>query len=272
MVARSPLAEPLAWNLVAEEYAAVTAPFFRHYAEVALGRARLPEQARVLDVAAGPGTLSLLAAERGYAVCAIDFAPNMISVLERAALERNLEVACRVGDGTALPYTDRCFDAAFSMFGLMFFPDRDRGFRELNRTLKPGGIAVISSWQPMERFPLLSDIFAALRNLLPDMPFGNGKAPLGEPEEIVTEMTLAGFEGVETELVSASAQLPSLDASWEMMHRGSAPFVLLRRNIGEDRWLEVEAGIKKQLLEKYGPGPQQVTMTANLGIGWRRRE
>ncbi|MGC4067634.1 MAG: methyltransferase domain-containing protein [Polyangiaceae bacterium] len=269
MVERSPLSEPLAWNLVAEEYQAVTAPFFRHYAKAALDRAKQPENARVLDVAAGPGTLSLIAAERGHAVSAIDFAPNMISMLERAARAQNLVVDCRVGDGMALPFSDQLFDAAFSMFGLIFFPDRVQGFRELYRTLKPGGVAVVSSWQPMDRFQLLSDIFEALRSLLPNMPFGNGKAPLGELDELVSEMSQAGFHDVEAEVVSATVDLPSLEAAWDMMHRGSAPFALLRSNIGEDRWRSVESGIKDRLLEKYGPGPQQVTMTANLGIGRR---
>jgi SAM-dependent methyltransferase len=31
-------------------------------------------------------------------------------------------------------------DAAFSMFGLIFFPDRPKGHRELYRTVKRGGL------------------------------------------------------------------------------------------------------------------------------------
>jgi hypothetical protein len=92
---------------------------------------------------------------------------------------------------------------------------------------------------------------------------------LGEPEAIRTEMTTAGFQAVRTELVSASAQLASLEASWEMMYRGSAPLALLRKNIGEQRWASAEQGIKASLLEKYGSGPQTLTMVANLGIGRR---
>jgi SAM-dependent methyltransferase len=259
----------MAWDLVAEEYTAVTAPFFRQYAEAALLSNELPVDAKILDVAAGPGTLSLLAAARGYDVYAVDFAPNMIAMLERSARAQQVEVKSQVANGMALPFASETFHAAFSMFGLMFFPDRAQGFRELYRTLKPGGVAVVSSWQPMERFALLSDVFVALRKLLPDIPFGQGKAPLGEPEDIQLEMGQAGFELVRTDIVSASVEQPTLEASWDMMYRGSAPFALLRRNIGEDRWLLVEQGIKASLLEKYGPGPQILTMVANLGIGRR---
>ena len=34
------------------------------------------------------------------------------------------------------------------MFGLMFFPDRAKGFAELFRVLRPGATAVVSSWAP----------------------------------------------------------------------------------------------------------------------------
>jgi SAM-dependent methyltransferase len=265
----SSLATPESWDLVADDYAAITAPFFRNYAAAALHEANLKPGAKLLDVATGPGTLSLLAATQGYAVTAVDFAPSMIAKLELLALRQNLRVQGQVADGMALPFASESFDAAFSMFGLIFFPDRIQGFRELHRTLKPGGVAVVSSWQPMERFEMLRDIFAALHDLLPNMPFGSGKAPLGEPEEIQAEMAEAGFIEVRTQTVSASAQAPSLDEAWEFMYRGSAPFALLRRNIGEDQWVRVEQGIKKNLLEKYGPGPQTLTMVANLGIGYR---
>jgi len=145
-----PLAKPQSWDIVAEEYAAVTAPFFRNYADAALRKAELTSGARVLDVAAGPGTLSLLAASQGHEVSAVDFAPNMIAQLEQAACVQKLKVHCQVADGMALPFADASFDAAFSMFGLMFFPDRIQGFRELYRTLRPGGVAVISSWHGFE--------------------------------------------------------------------------------------------------------------------------
>lgn len=263
----SPLAAPQAWDMVAEEYALVTAPFFRRYAEVALARAALPVGGQVLDVACGPGTLSLLAAEQGYQVSAVDFAPKMVAELEKAGQQSGLSLQCQVADGQALPFSVGRFDGAFSMFGLIFFPDRLQGFRELYRTLKPGGVAVISSWQPMERFELLSDIFAALRELLPHMPFGQGKAPLGEPAEIHEEMRAAGFSEIQTESVSASTESPTLDAAWEYMYRGSAPFALLRRNVGEEQWAQIERGIKASLLKKYGPGRQVLTMVANLGVG-----
>lgn len=263
----SPLATPDAWDLVSTEYAAVTAPFLSRFSEAALERSRLGTGARIVDVACGPGTLSLLAAARGHTVDAVDFAPNMIAELEARANQAGLVVSASVGDGQSLPFESNAYDGAFSMFGLMFFPSRANGFGELHRVLRPGGVAFVSSWQPMERFALLSDLFALLKQLLPGLPFGNNKAPLGEPAELEQEFADAGFKETGTDLVSAQAELPTLDETWEMLHRGSAPFALLRRNLGEATWLDIEAKVKDGLAQKYGTGPQTVTMTANLGWG-----
>jgi hypothetical protein len=135
------------------------------------------------------------------------------------------------------------------------------------RVLSPKGVAVISSWQPMERFKMLSDVFVALRQLLPNLPFGDGTAPLGDAASITQEMTAAGFEGVFVEEVSATAEANSLEEAWDFMSRGSAPFKLLQRNLGDETWRSVEDGILDALRSKYGSGRQELTMVANLGIG-----
>src|SRR3954469_12046581 len=147
--ARGPLAEPLAWNLVSKDYAIEVVPQFEKYATDALRAADLRPGARVLDVAAGPGTLTLLAAKTAHSVEAIDFAGDMIALLQRRAQDAGLRnVHARVGDAQSLPYDSGSFDAAFSMFGLIFFPDRNQGLTEMKRVLAPGGVALVSSWRP----------------------------------------------------------------------------------------------------------------------------
>jgi len=263
----SPLAIASTWDNVAFDYAEVTAPFFANFAKNALDAVDLRPGSRVLDIAAGPGTLAHLAAERGFAVTAVDFSPAMIGELNARSRAKQLTIDTHVADGQQLPVADNTQNAAFSMFGLMFFPDRAKGFSEMHRVLAPGGCGVVSSWQPMERFAMLAEVFVALRGLLPNMPFGDGKAPLGDPQEIILEMTAAGFEGVTVHEVSASSEAPTLDLAWNFLLRGSAPFALLRRNIGEAAWKDVERGIKDQLRNKYGSGAQRVTMSAHLGVG-----
>ena len=66
----------------------------------------LPEPgSKVLDVGAGTGALSLLAAELGYEVTALDLSPGMLGRAELKARERGLEERMRfvVGSGTDAP-------------------------------------------------------------------------------------------------------------------------------------------------------------------------
>jgi ubiquinone/menaquinone biosynthesis C-methylase UbiE len=266
MTNASPLSTAKPWDLVAAEYAEVTVPLFRHFAEEALRLASLRPGAPIVDVAAGPGTLALLAAAQGAKVVAVDFAPAMIAALKAAAKVEGVSVEALVGDGMALPLGTERFAAAFSLFGVIFFPDRLRGLRELCRVVEPGGVVVISSWQPMERFPMLSDMFATLAELLPEMPFGRGAAPLGDEAEIVQALTLAGFESIVVQEVSKTTHFPSLGEAFTALYRGSAPLALLCESMGEPAWSELLARMLEKLAEKYGIGEQDLTMTAYLAV------
>lgn len=264
----SPLATPNSWNAVAEGYATDIVPFFTRYAEDAIALAQLQPNARVIDVAAGPGTLSLIAARRAERVVAIDFAEGMVDVLRRRIAEEEItNVEAMIGNGQSLPFDDATFDAAFSMFGLMFFPDRAAGFRELYRVLKPEGRAVVSSWAPLDQVPLLASLFGAIRSLLPGLPFGSGKAPLSDIDEFREEMSSAGFRSVEIHTVKHHVEIPSIQVFWESQMRSSAPIALLKEKLSETEWNDLAESLVAQLEQEFGTGPLNPGWPALLGVG-----
>ena len=79
----APLATPLPWDLVSGGYESDIVPMFESYARDALRLSSVTASHAVLDVAAGPGTLALLAAPDVARVEAIDFSPRMVERLER---------------------------------------------------------------------------------------------------------------------------------------------------------------------------------------------
>jgi len=264
----SPLATPEPWDLVAAAYAAEALPYFQIFAREALAHAALEPGARVLDVAAGPGTLSLLAAAAGARVSAIDFSERMVAELEsrRAAAGLASAVDVRVGDGQQLPFESGTYDVAFSMFGLMFFPDRAAGFREMRRVLKPGGRAIVSSWVPFDG--PFGAIMKTAAEFLPGLPLGGGaKQPLASPAEIEAEMSAAGFSAVTVVTLPQELTAPSFDAFWTAMQRTNAPLVLVRHRVGAERWATVGPQIRERLRATLGDGPLVAGRGAYLGIG-----
>jgi SAM-dependent methyltransferase len=262
----SPLASPESWDLVADGYVAENMPAFEGFAREAL---RLcPAQGEVLDVAAGPGSLSLLAARTAHRVQAVDFAEAMLAQLRvRAAAAGIANVDDRVGDGQALPFEDGRFDAAYSMFGLIFFPDMDRGLRELRRVLRPGARALVSSWPPFQRIPTFAAMFGALRAEIPG--FGDAPAALGTAEELRARMLAAGFTGVDVHEHEVATGTTTAAGLWGTFSRGGAPAVLMRRRMGEPAFAELSKRVVAHIEQALGRDPFEVRLLALMGVGTR---
>jgi SAM-dependent methyltransferase len=97
----------------------------------------------VLDIGCGAGTDLLLAATRtgpqGQAI-GIDMTDAMVKRARQSAASAGLYHAqVRKGDATALPVADASIDVVSSNGVLNLVPEKDRGFAEIVRVLKPGG-------------------------------------------------------------------------------------------------------------------------------------
>lgn len=97
-----------------------------------------------IDVASGTGkvaaTLGDIVGADGR-VLGVDVSPGMIGKAQRAYGGRpQLEYV--VGDAMQLPADDGTFDAATIAFGMRNLPDYGRGFAEMRRVVKPGGVVV----------------------------------------------------------------------------------------------------------------------------------
>ncbi len=97
---------------------------------------------RVLDVASGPGTTTLLLArEFGATVDGIDLAATSVERASAAAAAAGVDdrVRFHVGDAEQLPFPDGAFDVVISECAFCTFPDKPTAAAEFARVLAPGG-------------------------------------------------------------------------------------------------------------------------------------
>lgn len=260
----SEIAEASSWDRVASSYAESLAEHLGLYSADALRLAEVSAGDDVLDVATGPGTLALQAA-RLTRVHALDFSAQMLAQLRRRASEQELEnLVLQQGDGQALPYAASSFDAAFSMFGLFMFPDRARGFAELARVLRPGGRAVVASWQPQNEIPAFAAINAEI--VEESATLGSGGPPLADRAEFDAEMSAAGF-AVEIHGVTYTLRFPSIEALWQEMERAHVVLGIASDQFPPARYAALRERIHRRMVSELGTGPQEVTMPAWLALG-----
>ena len=257
------------WNLVADGYAETTMQMLAQYAEEAISASGLKAGATVLDVACGPGTLALMVAREAGEVHGIDFSEPMLAAFRQNAARAGINnITIRHGDAQALPYPDEMFDAAFSMFGLMFFPNCSKGFSEIYRALKSGGTIAVTSWAPVEQSPAMQAMFGALRAIKPDLPEPQRVvATLENPEVFKQELLDAGFREVEIRRVTKPFPVTSIAEFWQSMVKGSAPIQMLKKSMGEDAWRENEILALNYLAQKIPSTPTTLTSDAWLGLG-----
>ncbi len=266
----NPLAGPRLWNRAAPDYLREVAGGLALFAPDALQLAGVRPGMRIADVACGPGSLSFAAVRAGARASALDFSAEMVSLLEECARREKVDgVEARVGDGMALPWPEAQFDAAFSLFGLIFFPDRARGLAELRRVLRPGGRAVVASWVPADKVPVMADIWAVLGAELPDVPYTRVRPALGDPETFRAELAAAGFEAVEVREVRHGLEVPSVLDYWRSLERSTPPLLAIQESLPPARWAELSGLIARRLEARFGAGPLSVPLVALLGAGTR---
>lgn len=163
---------------------------------------------RVLDIAAGAGDQSIMAAKKvgasGY-VLATDISANILEYAKQMAQLAGLNnIETRVMDGEELALEAETFDAVISRVGLIYFPDQQKALKQMLRVLKPGGkLAALVYSTPEENkfFSLPVSIIRQRANLPPPLPGQPGPFSLGADGVINEAFLQAGFINVQSELI-----------------------------------------------------------------------
>ena len=159
----------------------------------------------VLETAAGSGVVTRALAPRLPSHARYVVTDLNEPMLDYAAKRQpaDTRISWQKADAEALPFEDATFDLVCCQFGVMFFPDRQTGYREAKRVLRPGGCFLFNVWDRIEENVFANDVTNALAEMFPsDPPRFLARTPHGyhDPELIRRELKSAGFSDVVIEL------------------------------------------------------------------------
>lgn len=186
---------------------------FRDFADDISQRVLKFKPHKVLELAAGTGILTRRLRDSLPNECLItatDLNPPMLDVA-KLKFQANEEVIFGSADATQLPYAASEFDVVVCQFGVMFFPDIQRSYEEVFRTLKAGGHYVFNVWGPLQNNPFADIAHETVTRFFPDDPPGFYQVPFGynDADVISNSISKAGFSSVRIETLDITSGIPS---------------------------------------------------------------
>lgn len=242
--------------------------------EMMLDLASLRAGDRVLDVAAGTGDQTLMAARRvgptGY-VLATDISTSMLNVATEAVRNVGLtNVDTRVMDAENIDLDTDSFDAVICRMGLMLFSNPVKALIGMHRVVKPTGkfVALVLSTEeknPYHGLPL--EIVRRLGRMPSPTQGHRGTFALGGPGVLEDAYRRAGFLDVAVHAVSIRRRFPSTAEAIRAM-KDFFPFIqdLMAKLSDAERelaWTEIE----RQLGQFESPDGFEVPGEVLIGVG-----
>jgi SAM-dependent methyltransferase len=217
----------------------------------------------LLEIAAGTGVLTralVRALPPAVSITATDLNP---AILARAQTHAELErVIWREADALALPFQDQTFNCVVCQFGVMFFSDKRKAFREALRVLRPGGRYLFSVWG--DRRGSVQHIAATVVGHYLSRPPASLISPdYSDVQTVQADLVAAGFHSVQAEHVTKQG----ISASAENAAAASCRGGLLRAHIDQyapGRLDEITAATAAFVRKTFGPGEIKDPLNAVL--------
>ena len=104
----------------------------------------MPSDSRILEVAPGPGYLSIELAKRGpYEITGLDVSKTFVQIAGDNARKEAVTIDFRQGNASAMPFAANSFDLILCRAAFKNFSQPVEAINEMYRVLKPGGRAII---------------------------------------------------------------------------------------------------------------------------------
>jgi ubiquinone/menaquinone biosynthesis C-methylase UbiE len=237
---------------------------FVDYAAEMARRAAACHPGRVLEVAAGTGIVTRALRDvlpAAVHLTATDLNPPMLEVA-RAKFRDGEAVDFKPADAMALPFADSSFDAVVCQFGVMFYPDKDKSYREVLRVLVPGGRYLFSIWDAHRYNPFGRITAGVVARFFPADPPQFMNVPFAYAFEPIKQSLIeAGFADITAAVVRREKEIPDAARFARGLVYGSPLIDQLqaRGDIGPEPIVEA---LVAEFHREFGPDPGRMPLQA----------
>jgi ubiquinone/menaquinone biosynthesis C-methylase UbiE len=179
---------------------------FEPYAVDLIDRLKNDKVEHVLELACGTGRVTKhlvdLIPDDGSLI-ATDLNPGMHEIAQSKI--KNEKILWQIADAQDLPFYNGQFDHVICQFGVMFFPDKEKSFKEVHRVLQPGGKYIFNTWERVEKNPRIDTMWKIIYEVFgkesPDF-LQKGPHSFYDKNEIEQLLLNAGFKNIRIDTVA----------------------------------------------------------------------
>ncbi|MFT3923290.1 MAG: class I SAM-dependent methyltransferase [Myxococcales bacterium] len=200
-----------AWVDAQEVLDAMLAPFEHVLVKASAGR----PAARVLDIGCGTGSTTLaIARQQGErADCTgVDLSEPMIALARARATREGSKARFLRADAQEHRFEAGRFDLLVSRFGVMFFVDPVRAFRNLRAAAAPSAELCFVAWRGAAENPFMTTAERSAAPLLPSLPArragGPGQFAFADPALVRSILEQSGWDQVDVRAIDEACALP----------------------------------------------------------------
>jgi len=241
-------------GVIPENYERYLGPFlFEPYALDMVSRLQDKKYPDILELACGTGRVTnhLAVSVKHDTLTATDLNPDMIKIAKTKVSNDNIK--WMVADALDLPFPDNSFDLVVCQFGIMFFPDKEKGLREAFRVLKPGAKLIFNTWDKIENNPPIHTGSTIIESYFGDNPPVFYKIPFSmyDEKEMVSLVSGAGFRKIKISLVEKEGISESASGLAIGMVEGNPVYLAISER--DPSLIEpIKQHVRKELANKYG--------------------
>lgn len=235
----------------------IFAPALLSAAERLVARAAPMPGERAIDLGCGSGNATIPLLDAGATVTAVEPSLRLLGVtVDRVKLAGH-DVAPVQAGAESLPLPDGDADLIVSNFAIIFCPEPEAAFAELDRVLAPGGRVLYTAWLPAGP---ISAIAQRIRSVIAEdndstarFAAASDEVPAGtvlwHDPETFAHLVPGGAAAISTDLDQVVFTASSAEAWFADMERYHPAWIGARQQLGDDRWAELRTDLVALLAE-----------------------